>query len=259
MANWTNSTLSNGIMAQTINLSGLTSSIGSLTMGDPNDLLAWDNQQHVKKYQVFEIDEDLLALSSTWKRLRDEHKRTGIYHGISKLTEKELFQKVTDDDREHANVIRDYYSKKIVMWKLKGQQLSRFREDMNSFIHTNGKVFKENACPMVYRLPEFYEYDIGFEALANKHSKVIKNDTDTKTEKKLTYCETFLVGNRVNRKKEFWFNDENDNLVTLSVRADNELVSLLEKYVTTNPTLKGKFSKRTRENIDYFVTEKYTF
>ena len=89
---------------------------GNLTL---HGLLGVTHGEHVKKYEILEIDEDLLALSTAWKRLRDTHNSGGTYTPISTLLDKELFNHVTIDDRQKANEIRDYYSKKIMMWKLK--------------------------------------------------------------------------------------------------------------------------------------------
>jgi hypothetical protein len=109
-----------------------------------------------KRYEVFELKEDVLVLSATWKRLRNEKKFQG---SISKLVDHTLFSEIQPEDREQANSIRDYYSKKVMMLKLKGKRLTNFREDLNSFIHSDGTMVKEGMFPLVYRLPEFYEYD----------------------------------------------------------------------------------------------------
>jgi hypothetical protein len=244
-----------GISAQSIQ----TINLNSLANISSDGLLAQINP-HVKKYQVIEIEEDLLALSTTWKRLRDQCKNGGPHPNISKLVDRELFSKVTEQDREQANMIRDYYSKKIVMWKLKDQQLTKFREDMNSFIHSNGKVFKEDMYPLVYRLPEFYEYDTQFESISNEHSKLITDNPKGKIEKKLKLQKTFNVdSSRTGKRKEYWFSDENDNLVLMSFRTDNSLLSLLDRCVENILPVKAFYSKRTRDNVDYYTVDKYTF
>ena len=266
MAN--NINISNALPQNTI---GITSAIGqvqnsstlqgnwnnpfTISLGD----LELSTDPHVRKYQVLEIDEDLLALSSAWKRLRDIHKNGGTYSGIYKLTDKDLFDKVKEEDHEKAKEIRDYYSKKIMMWKLKGQILSKFRADMNTFIHTDGKIFKEDICPLVYRLPEFYEYDIVFDKLANEHNKIINQTAQIKVTKNLKLRQTFLIDKRHTKRKEYWFTDENDNLVTLSFTHDNPLLPLLDKSTVNPITIFGKFTKRFRDNVEYYVADKYSF
>ncbi len=212
----------------------------------------------MKKYEVLEIDEDLLALSTTWKRLRQEHSNGGAYTPVSTLLDKELFNYVTNSDRDKANQIRDYYSKKIMMWKLKDTKLSKFREDMNSFIHTNGKMFKNDMIPLAYRLPEFYEYDIEFDILISEHNKII-TDKSNKQTKSLSLKKTFTVGKKYSKRKEYWFSDENNNLVTISLTHDNPLLSLLELQCKNTITLSGNYKIHYRDNNQYFVAEKYSF
>ena len=117
-------------------------SLKSLTgLSTTNDWLSLDGRNispQVKKYEVFESPEDVLVLSVTWKRLRDEDR-----HIAGKLLDSELFAHIKQEDRDKANVIRDYYSKKVMMWKLKGDgKLTSYRNDMNNFVHSNGLVVK---------------------------------------------------------------------------------------------------------------------
>lgn len=252
--------------AATVTISGG----GSSLTGNPfaalsqNTTLSLDDyvstiNPHVKKYQVCEIEEDLLVLSATWFRLRQEQANGGLYFGIEKLTDTKLFSKITEDDRKLASDIRDYFSKKIMMWKLKGQRLSKFREDMSTFIHSDGKVFKEDMCPLVYRLPEFHAYDVEFDSMAMEHSKVIPTRVAGKVSKQITLRKTFIVGKRYAKRKEYWFTDEDDKLVTLSVVKDNPLVPLLDLHAQKPFVLNAKFDTRERDNVQYMVAEKYTF
>lgn len=222
------------------------------------ELLGTSHGEHVKKYEVLAIDEDLLALSTAWKRLRDAHANGGTYVPVSKLLDKELFNHVTTDDHEQAKAIRDYYSKKIMMWKLKEIKLSNFREDMNSFVHSNGRMFRDNMVPLAYRLPEFYEYDVNFDTLIAEHNKVIKDKTKSQT-KTLELKKTFKIGKKYSKRKEYWFSDEDNNLITFSLMHDNPLISLLDNQCKNPITLSGLYNVRHRDNNQYFLVEKYSF
>ncbi len=237
------------------NLAPWNNSIGNLTL---NGLLRIEPGAHVKKYEILEIEEDLLALSTAWKRLRDAHNSGGAYTPISTLLDKELFNHVTTDDRQKANEIRDYYSKKIMMWKLKDVKLSNFREDMNSFIHTNGKMFKDNMVPLAFRLPEFHKYDMEFDDLVSEHNKIIK-DKSIKQTKNLSLKKTFSVGKKYTKRKEYWFSDDANNLVTFSLTHDNPLISLLDMQCKNTVTLSGNYNMKYRDNNQYFVVDKYSF
>ena len=85
-----------------------------------------------------------------------------------------MFDQVIADDRTRATEIRNYYSKKIMMMLLKQRQLSVYREDLRTFINTNGQIFKKDMMPLVYKLPEFYDYDnLVDELFADLNKKIV--------------------------------------------------------------------------------------
>ena len=98
---------------------------------------------YVKRYEVIETTEDVLALSVAWKRLRDNKDKSSHYIGITSLLDDNLFRRVEESDRVRANEIRDYFSKKIMLWSLKGIKLTKYRQDLSTFIHGNDKKITE--------------------------------------------------------------------------------------------------------------------
>ena len=106
---------------------------------------------YVKRYEVIETTEDVLALSVAWKRLRDTKDRGAQYISISSLLDDNLFRQVEESDKIRANQIRDYFSKKIMLWSLKSIKLSKYRQDLNTFIHGNDKKVTEEMLPIVFR------------------------------------------------------------------------------------------------------------
>ena len=219
------------------------------------------NEERRNPKEQFEIDEDLLVLSTTWKRLRDEFANGGKYTPISKLLDKELKVNVTDIDRELAADIRDFYSKKIMIWKLKNNHLSKFREDMNQFIHSSGKTISNELCPLVYRLPEFYEYDVALEQLSNQHIKKVSSQGRIALDTKLTLSlqKTFVVGKRFGKRKEYWFSNEHNNLVTLALSKDNPLIPLLDLHCQKTFSINAKTTVIDRDGTEYLNLDKYTF
>ena len=244
---------------------GLTiSNLNQINPFTANVTTDWNNDwtnPNVKRYEVIELTEDLLVLSATWNRLRILAKQdVSNYVNITSLTDTELFKYITSEDHEKASKIRDYYSKKIMMWTLKGMKLSRFREDLNQFIHSNGKVFKETMSPLVYRLPEFYDYDIEFDSMFTECNKEIKQEPRVvRINKTLSLQKTFVVGKRYNKRKEYWFSDGDKNLVTFSVTNDNPLIPLLDKHISTPINMYANYSKRTRDDVEYLIADKYNF
>jgi hypothetical protein len=248
-----------GQSINTISLSNIAGASGS-SFGLSYDVDIGYNT-NVTKYEVYEISQDLLALSVCWARMRKERREATvaqIFIPISKLLDSELFRQVTPGDISQANTIRDYYSKKIMMWKLKNIPLTSFRNDLNTFIHSDGKTFKENMMPLAYRLPEFYDYDIEFEKMSLEHNKEItKLSTPNK---ELKFVKKLFVNNRRLKRNEYWFSDANNNLVSINIEANNPLLSLLDVTLSKGDiTLDGPYSKRNRDGTEYLRVDKIKF
>lgn len=199
--------------------------------------LSWDDEKveyepniYIKKYQINESIEDVLALATTWHRLR-LNSATNPYPNIEGLTDPQLFKLVREEDRIMANAIRDYYSKKFMMWTLKEVKLTPFRTDMSKFICGNGKLFTEKTLPLVYRIPEFYQYDIAFaEMVRDLPMREIPAIHQTIVEAhNLRPLRKFDVKRKNSHKFEYWFKDENDHAVLITLDHLNSCVSLFER------------------------------
>ena len=239
--------LSGGFSAQSINLGNL----------------EFEFNDDVKKYEVYEISQDLLALSVCWARYRKGRDEYKPHPTITKLLDSDVFRLVSEDDIAQANVIRDYYSKKIMVLKLKNEGFTSFREDLNTFIHSDGKMFRENMMPLAYRLPEFYEYDVEFEKMSFDYNREVKRMdqpymVDTK---QLTFVKHLLVNKKRYKRKEYWFSDRSNNLVNIDIDTSNPLISLMDMVVNkTDITINGRFKKCTRDGNEFIkVNNKFTF
>jgi hypothetical protein len=257
----------NGTASWTVSPS-LSTSIGNVTTGNLNSALSglWLNENaqisnNVKKYEVFEITEDLLALSTCWQRIRNDNYYAGTRP--SKITDEILFEKVNFIDKQKAEKIRDYYSKKFTLWALNGIHLTKFREDLKKFVHSDGKMFKEDIKPLVYRLPEFYDYDTEFDEMMNNHNMTsTQTSRSMSTTKNLTFIKQLTKTKKRGTSivtKEFWFSDDSKNLNCILVNKDNPLLSLMEKQVKTPFTVNATSVKHVRDNREFFILEKYSF
>jgi len=272
MSNYTNNWqigASGAIAGSAMNLQAAsqnTISIGSLTSGTGIDF-DWNHLSsginiNVKKYEVYETSQDLLALSVCWSRYRKVKDEHNIRPVITRLLDSDLFRLVSEDDITQANAIRDYYSKKIMVWKLKNIKLTQFREDLNTFVHSDGKTFKENMMPLAYRLPEFYEYDIEFEKMSFEYNKEVKlQESPHVTEKKyLTFIKSLSVNTKRLKKTEYWFSDTHNNLVQMNIETYNPLNTLLEKVIKSGSIeLAGRYGTRKRDGNEFLRVEKYKF
>jgi len=221
------------------------------------------NMSHdVKKYEIYESPEDILALSVAWRRLR----KSGSMLGISSLLEKHVFDHLTTEDRSKANVIRDYYSKKIMMWKLKGKELTSFRKDLNTFVHDDGIKFKQEMIGLAYYLPEFHEYDSELDTVRNQ----VTPKGFVKEQDKMLIPLTSMMGDkskklipikRINRVTkrinhiQYWFkDDETDGAVVINIDSKNPLEHIWNNIFDNSHNLivSGKYYLKDLEDFEYF-------
>jgi hypothetical protein len=237
------------------NIQPLTSlTLGNLSLSGGHT--AWDifsNTENVKRYEVFETTEDILALSVTWHRLRPL-----ISHGISnivnpsnrptKLTDSILFKEMIQEDRDKANVIRDYYSKKLMMLTLKGQPLTNYRKDLNIFIHGDSKTVKEEMMPLVYRLPEFHEYDVGLdEMFLDLDTRFEDSEIAFSTIRTLCPVKKFTVKRKSRKFVEYWMKDNENKPYKIEIDTNNELIHLWDYFYD-----RGKFHEITLDAVIRF-------
>jgi hypothetical protein len=212
----------------------------------------------VKKYEIVETTEDIVALAVTAQRV---FKTDHIHY---KLLDADLFKKVTSDDRMKATSIKEYYSKKVMMHKLKSERkLSSFREDMNKLIHTDGTTFKESMIGVAYWLPEFYEYDLKLDLIKTNYDinqdfdKLNKQGNPGTLRLSVDLQPVECLQRRTKRTKnhEYWFKDTKRNAgVVIKIEDKNQLKHVWD-YVFNNEkqvTISGQYTRQTLDNFEYF-------
>lgn len=230
----------------------------------------FSNNPRVKKYEVIETHEDLLAMSCAWYRIRLELKskdNTKIYPTITSLLCNELFDIVTAEDREKASAIRDYYSKKLMMLTLMEIRLTNFRNDLREYIQGDGKKFVEKMVPMVYRLPEFYEYDMAFEKVKDKINPDLDQDSKKflhshqKARSMILYPITSLK--RENRKvkgTEYWMKSEDEKYAyCIPILDHNPLRAIWEQifFAKDKISFNTDLSPHIRDGLHYYNLKNY--
>jgi hypothetical protein len=152
------------------------------------------------------IKEDLLTLSVTHQRHRVDFPLSFFEDGI---TDPKLLSLITPDDRVRAEKIRDYFSKKIMMQVLRGQPVSPFRKALSGFIHSSGDL-DVTIIPLVFRLPEFYDYDMELDDIFTKFTEPPKSELNITP----VTMELFPIKHLRRKTKslgidEYWLIDEN--------------------------------------------------
>lgn len=222
-----------------------------------DDWETFSNTPYAKKYEVFETTEDILALSVTWQRLRTLiNASTSPNARPTKLTDSILFKEIIQEDRDKAERIRDYYSKKLMVITLREQHISKFRKDLSTFVHGDSKIIKEEMMPLIYRLPEFYDYDIAFDEMVrelNTRFEFPENTTAWSGTKFLKPIKKFVVKLRTSRFSEYWLKDEDNKACKIEIPIDNKLNHLWEHFFEQESVpLQGYFKHMERDGINYF-------
>jgi len=252
--------ISNGITLSSPSTNPFNSGMifSSLNSGLFTSTYSNQSNENYKKYEIYDLNEDLLVLSCVAKRLRETKQ---IYApNDNYLLDPMFFREVSTEDRNKAEIIRDYYSKKIMMLKLKGTKLTHFREDLNKFIHGDGTKVTEDLFQLVYRLPEFYEYDTGFEDIYRNSECELKIKTPPT-------IESFILKpigklnkkTKANKTTEYWFKTDYNALAMVAVYPKNELLSIWDRLFETKSTMKIKgksFVKHIDEN-EYLSIKKW--
>lgn len=244
----------------TINGASLTSTLNTYQSFD----IFGSSNEYIKKYEMIESAESILTLSVTAHRLfRD----TKVHY---KLTDREVFHKIIPEDRVQADNIKDYYSKKIMMWKLQGNnKLSPFREDMNKLIHSDMLTFKENMIGIAYWLPKFHQYDIDLDVIK---SDLTVNQGFEKLDKTgvpgtLKISEQLIPITRIERRTkrnkyhEYWFKDEKHNAgVVIHLEDKNQLQHLWDSVFNQKQslTIEGLFTRRHRDGFEYYSVKNWS-
>jgi hypothetical protein len=233
---------------------------GSFMFSSENNL-----HPHVKKYEVYETPTDVLALSVAWKRLRDNG-----HSGIGKLLQDELFSKVADADIEMAKKIRDYYSKKIMMLTLRNDNpnMTAYRKDLNTFVHGDGRMVRENMLGLAYYLPIFYEYDVNIDEVrcavdANQNFKKLDKENKPKLLKLSVELQPLKMIVRKTKRittNQYWLKDLKLNAgVLISIQLSNPLEHIWNDMFLNTKVLQvnGSFCRRTIDNFEYFSVDKW--
>jgi hypothetical protein len=232
-----------------------TASQGYSASFDFNSLM---NNSHLKKYEMYESTEDVMALAVTANRMMRNDK---IHY---KLTDSELYRKVEQSDRDKAQEIRDYYSKKVMMLKLKGNgKMSSFREDLNKLVHSDGLIYKESMIGVAYWLPTFYEYDLDLDTIksgldTNQNFEALDKRNVPNVKKLTVDLSPIKRIKRVSKRSkffEYWMKDSDLNAgVVLILEEKNQLQHLWDYIFERESTIKikGNYVRKHRDGFEYY-------
>lgn len=202
--------------------------------------------------------EDILAISCCIQRL--SHTETNRFS--RSLNSPDIPKEVNDLDRQKAENIRKYYKDKLLMLTLQGRDLTKYRKDLQKFLHGDALNVFDSLAGIVYRLPYFYDYDKEIDDIFQ--SSYFKNnklpDMREAVPRNLKFLKKIENQRRRVNNVEYWFQDDMLNKVMFSITADNPLLTLLDRHINnTGLSIVGKYYLRKKDLNEYFVMEKWSF
>ena len=173
------------------------------------------------------VDEDLLAVSAYLYR-RYKNNPELRFASLQSVASQHV---VEDQDRQRAEEIAEYFSKQIVLARLK-DTVSVFQEAVAKFISGNRRTINTDAVGLVYRLPEYYEYTVSMQEY------YAKNFADHEyRETPFEHCVRLLMphmniehNSRHLKSTQYWFKDaETGNPALITVTSKNQLQHVWDK------------------------------
>lgn len=233
----------------------------SLSIGAAGQVFSIDyghkESSNIKRYQVIESTEDLLALSCAWYRIRNSNHP--LQPHITNLLEDALFNNLRPEDREMANKVRDYYTKKFMVMTLKDQKLTMFRQDLKDYLVGDDNKFVEKTIPMVYRMPEFYMHDVAFDEIKIDFEKTIPkfdslNRRVTEHNVKLTPIKSFKKNSKSRGKSvEYWLKDSRNHAYRFSIKQENTLLGIWNTLFNAGEmTISLNVQASRRDDLEFF-------
>jgi len=209
---------------------------------------------------IREYPEDILTLSCCLQRTAYNQPNGARFN--RSLNNPDLPPLVTDLDRMKAENIRKYYKDKLLMFTLQGRELTKYRKDLQKFLHGSVTHVPDSLVGIVYRLPYFYDYDKEVDDIFK--SSYFKNNRlpDMREDKQrdLTFLKKIENQRRHVNNIEYWFQDSQLNKVMFSIKADNPLLALLDRQIGGGSlSLNCRYNLRKKDFNEYFTIEKWTF
>ena len=211
------------------------------------------NSEHIKRYEIIETSEDLLAISVAHKRIVST---PPLPHRIrlDNILDDEVIKLVTAEDKESANKIRKYYSQQLIMWTLKGLRLSSFRKDLQKYISGDGNKFQDTMVKLVTKLPYFYAFDIEFDEIKRGFDEVPSSVNILKSPFVLTPIKSLIRKNKRIKCVEYWLKDSNNWGYKIQIEINNPLQHIWDKHFNNNSelTLAGIGTPKRLDDLKYF-------
>lgn len=170
-----------------------------------------------------------------------------------------IYDKVTQADHDLAKNIRNYFRAKIVFAKLRGNRMSKFRQDLAKFLEIEwnpGVKISQTYQGMIYKLPYFYHHDLilASEVFDTEYQEITTPRELGWSKATLTYIRSLDEKQKKNPNINYWFKDHHENRYCISIEKSNPLGPAWEHFIATQNavTVEGSYSQRSYDMLNFY-------
>ena len=197
-------------------------------------------------------------------RVKDDRDAGPMWQDLLMGPEKDIYPPSNTHIAE-ARMIRKYYKDKIMVQRLKGDEVSKFRNELYTFATDCITEVPIDYFGMMVRLPDFYEYDCAIDRIAERYP-VERTLPQTNTGNLLfepeTHELTFVAitkrHTKDTRRYEYWFSTEDRSIAKIDIELYNPLRKLFKRHIAANNNrviVHGYYNihkMKGRENFNYY-------
>ena len=145
--------------------------------------------------------------------------------------------KATQEDRDQAQAIRDYYNQRYTMRALKGQQLTEYQQKTAQFL-SGLHHLTNDELGLLYKLPYFYDEDCAFEQVTEQTASVEYKHPyrSVITDYQLTPVVEIFKSRKGGELCCFFYRDQNGQGVKISCRSSDSIAYML-RSLFNQPTI----------------------
>ena len=225
-------------------------SLTSLASAFDDILISVDNEPET--FYEFEIDPLVLSCA--------KYRISKTENGASFISLKDggayFKTRVIPEDHVEAKNIRDYYRGKIMFAKLRGSQMSKFRQDLSRLVADDwesGNKISEVFFGMIHKLPYFYQHDLTLASeIFDTDYQEINKRRESWSEVTLTYIRSLDEYQKRSPSIKYWFKDEHDTRFCISIEKVNPLLPAWERMLNEPVTVKGNYIERAYDTLHFY-------
>ena len=220
---------------------------------------ATSNQSETQEITEVPTIEDPLVLSCTLYRYanpKSEDYNTNVRFLNLMNHQSQILAKTTDEDRKLADEIRRYYRGKFVFLKLRGEEITKFRKDLEQFVAIDWDpsfTITTKTVGMICKLPFFYEHDIGLiNDVFGSETYSIKKHVAIGDPVTLTFIKALDENQKGKTTLSYWFKDSHGNRFSIPVEKNNSLIPTWEEFIKKPVTLSGHYTSRSYDSLEFY-------